>query len=246
MRAKRTAYAADLTKEIENIESQNTGKRMVLISGLQARNNARIVISGSNTMFENKFSENNLEFIDSITKWNFHETGIIRIISSTYKHQNGNQPQCIHDNSRENIVETEIAPCNPSYVVNDQIKYSLVIEEYIHGNSSWIPFLKDDLQLELVMIEPVLRLNLTHNGNGRYSTIFKLPNQFGIYKLRFVYNRSPSFIRVENIDMITVRPRNIKMYANFMPISYPYFIAVAVLQLGWAVFGAKFYNSIHS
>ena len=120
------------------------------------------------------------------------------------------------------------------------------MEEYMHGNSSWIPFLKDDLQLELVMIEPVLRLNLTHNGNGRYSAIFKLPNQFGIYKLRFVYDRSPSFIRVENIDTITVRPKNIKEYAKYMPISYPYFIAVAMLQIGWAVFGAKFYKFINS
>ena len=233
LRAKRTTYSADDKKEIKNIESKNTGKRIVLIGGLQARNNARIIISGSNAMFANEFSSNNQDFIASITKWNFLETGKIRVSFRKHKLEENNNSQ--------NILLASTTEDHSVYTVTNRIKYSLMVEEYRHSNNKWIPFIGEDLQLELVLLDPVLRMNLKHDGNGRYSTIFDLPNQFGIYKLRFVYDRSPSYTIIETVDTITVRPKKLKQYSKFISLSYPYFISVVTLQIGWVFFGAKLY-----
>ena len=59
MRALRTTYSANPEKSVMSVESQNIGKRMVLVGGLQAINNARVIIAGSYAMFENAYTRNN-------------------------------------------------------------------------------------------------------------------------------------------------------------------------------------------
>ena len=85
MRALRTTYAANPEKSVMSIESHNTGKRMVLVGGLQTMNNARVIIAGSYAMFENAYTKNNEAFLLSTSKWNFHEAGVLRAHSAHHQ-----------------------------------------------------------------------------------------------------------------------------------------------------------------
>merc|ERR1711935_1191143 len=57
------------------------GEELVLVAGLQARNNARIVIAGSYAMFSDKFQANNAaqaDFVKSVLLWATKNAGVLR------------------------------------------------------------------------------------------------------------------------------------------------------------------------
>ena len=239
MRALRTTYAANPGKSVMSIESHNTGKRMVLVGGLQTMNNARVVIAGSYAMLENAYTKNNEAFLFSTSKWNFHEAGVLR--AHSVNHQ---------------LVQRDgfVIPQNASnrhfrsdtYRVQDVIMYSIVMEESVHSENSWIPFVADDLKLEILLIDMVRRIKLNHIGEGRYNATFSLPETPGVYKLRLTYNRAPSMTVVDNIQVVTVRPKQTHEDVKFVQLSYPYFVSILTLQMGWCLFGINLWNSINA
>lgn len=91
----RTAYTYDTKKEKEFLDDAwAAGTQMQYITAFQARNNARIAISGSVEMFSDEFytmtvkgvngeetQTGNKDFAKDLTKWTFKETGVVKTVA---------------------------------------------------------------------------------------------------------------------------------------------------------------------
>ena len=96
------------------------GKNTLLISALQARNNARVVFAGSLDFFSNEFFESsvqksigkdtkkfdksgNEELSTSLTQWVFKEKGVLRVASVKHHRLGEAQPPAAYT-IKENLV----------------------------------------------------------------------------------------------------------------------------------------------
>lgn len=91
LRGNPTTYSSNPAKPIDE-STENAGANTLLVTALQARNNARIVISGSTDMFSNTFFRTrrsgpaggdsvyvgNELFCASLSRWVFGESGVLR------------------------------------------------------------------------------------------------------------------------------------------------------------------------
>lgn len=159
------------------------GKGTILIAALQARNNARVVFSGSLFFFSDdailaqvkKVSDNtvheqsgNINVVNAISKWVFGESGQIRVASvKHFKEGEKNAPS--------------------SYTILEPAVYTIEIEQLI--NEQWKPFVANDVQLEFVRIDPFVRVTLKSIGSGKFQAKFKIPDVYGVYQFKVDYDR---------------------------------------------------------
>uniref|UniRef100_A0A4W5KGK8 Dolichyl-diphosphooligosaccharide--protein glycosyltransferase 48 kDa subunit n=1 Tax=Hucho hucho TaxID=62062 RepID=A0A4W5KGK8_9TELE len=159
------------------------GKNTLLIAGLQARNNARVVFSGSLYFFSDAFFNSavqkatpgsqryaqtgNMELAEALSQWVFKEAGVLRVGAVTHHPVGESTPPA-------------------AYTITDLVEYSVVIEMLSEG--SWVPFDGKDIQLEFVRIDPFVRTYLKKNGD-KYSVQFKLPDVYGVFQFKVDYNR---------------------------------------------------------
>ncbi|CAJ0960140.1 unnamed protein product, partial [Mesorhabditis belari] len=131
--ASSTAYSFKPDAPIDEYPAA-IGKQILLISALQARNNARVVFSGSLALFSDAFIKasvqkangqdkqtpsGNAKLIDSLTRWTFKESGVLRVKSV-----------------RHHKVGEKVPP--REYTITEDVKYTIEIEELQEGK--WTPF----------------------------------------------------------------------------------------------------------
>ncbi|KAF3660690.1 Dolichyl-diphosphooligosaccharide--protein glycosyltransferase 48 kDa subunit [Capsicum annuum] len=136
-----------------------TGSAIGLVSVVQARNNARILISGSLSMFSNRFFRSgvqkagstinhgrsgNEQFVTEISKWVFHERGHLK-------------------------------------------EYSLEIYEW--SGTSWEPYVADDVQVQFYMMSPYVLKTMSTDQKGIYYTSFKVPDVYGVFQFKVEYKK---------------------------------------------------------
>eukprot|EP00899_Mesostigma_viride_P002733 jgi/Mesvir1/12460/Mv00614-RA.1 len=169
------------------------GSSLTLVSAIQARNNARVVISGSLDLFSDALFEasvtkpgdaananaaaagrqrrsGNQQLATELSKWVFHERGSLQV-----------------RNLRHVKVADGLTPT--VYRINDEIEFSVEIYEKSGAGASWVPFAADDVQVEFTMLDPHVRKTLTHNGKGLFSVRFQAPDVYGVFKFVLEYNR---------------------------------------------------------
>ncbi|KAK3913355.1 Dolichyl-diphosphooligosaccharide--protein glycosyltransferase 48 kDa subunit, partial [Frankliniella fusca] len=160
------------------------GKNTALIAALQARNNARVVFSGSLYFFSDEaFSSpvqkaldtkkypvsGNLQVATSVSQWVLRESGVLRVKSVSH-HKKG-----------------ETSPPS-SYTIMDTVVYSIGIEQ-LDGNK-WVPYKASDVQMEFVRIDPFVRTTLNYQQkSGLYEVTFKIPDVYGVFQFKVDYNR---------------------------------------------------------
>ncbi|NXX98653.1 OST48 glycosyltransferase, partial [Centropus bengalensis] len=209
------------------------GKNTLLIAGLQARNNARVVFSGSLDFFSDAFFNSavqkatpgskryaqtgNYELAVALSRWVFKEEGVLRVGAVSH-HRVG-----------------ERAPPN-AYTVTDLVEYSIVIEKL--SNGKWVPFDGDDIQLEFVRIDPFVRTFLKRNG-GKYSVQFKLPDVYGVFQFKVDYNRL-GYTHLYSSTQVSVRPLQHTQYERFIPSAYPYYAGAFSMMVGLFLFSIVF------
>jgi len=228
-----TAFSADPTKPVQEIQSG--GADTLLVSAIQTRGNARVVVSGSLDLFSDRFffaevndghkkgKSGNQHFGIELSKWNFHERGLVR--ASQLKHHR--------------VGETQ-TPSN--YRIKDNIDFSVLLEEYDGDVKQWVPFKQNDVQLEFVMLDPYIRKTLRHDGKGRYSLIFRAPDVYGVFKFRINYNRL-GYSNLEVAEVVPVHPYRHNEYDRFIPVAYPYYFASFSLMAGFFFFGLVFLST---
>ncbi|XP_007934057.1 dolichyl-diphosphooligosaccharide--protein glycosyltransferase 48 kDa subunit [Orycteropus afer afer] len=209
------------------------GKNTLLIAGLQARNNARVIFSGSLDFFSDAFFNSavekatpgsqrysqtgNYELAVALSRWVFKEEGVLRVGPVSH-HRVG-----------------ETAPPN-AYTVTDLVEYSIVIEQLSNGR--WVPFDGDDIQLEFVRIDPFVRTFLKKKG-GKYSVQFKLPDVYGVFQFKVDYNRL-GYTHLYSSTQVSVRPLQHTQYERFIPSAYPYYASAFSMMAGLFIFSIVF------
>ena len=207
------------------------GKGTLLIAGLQARNNARVIFSGSIDFFSNKlfaspvlksvrsgseFKQScNQELAKAISQWVFKEKGVIRV--SSVKHHK--------------IGEKE----PPSaYTIKDNVHYEIVIEELVRGQ--WKPFMLTDVQMEFFRIDPFVRTYLNKTANKKaYYADFMLPDVYGVFQFKVDYNRI-GYTHLFSTTQVSVRPFQHTQYERFIPSAYPYYMSAFSMMIGLCFF----------
>ena len=201
------------------------------MAGLQARNNARVVISGSTELFSDKFfaseinqrdgssvPSGNQQFTTELVRWTFGERGLIRI-KSIQHHLKG---------------ETE---SRAAYTIKDDFVYTVEVEEY--NGREWVPYSGSGLQMELQMLDPYVRRTLQSNGNGAYSVNFQLPDVYGVFTLQLDYHRV-GYTSLFDRTLVTILPFRHTDYERFILSAYPYYAGAFSMMGGVALFSFIF------
>ena len=126
----------------------SAGKTTLLIAGLQARNNARVVFSGSLDFFSDAFfaasveksvaggkkveKSGNEELAAALSRWCFKQSGVLRAVKVNH-----------------HLVGEKAPPSSGTYTINDEIVYSIEIEEF-KPDKGWISYRAKDVQMEFV------------------------------------------------------------------------------------------------
>ena len=203
------------------------GKSTLLIAGLQARNNARVVFSGSTDFFSNEFfaapvlksvpgaeefdTSNNQALAASLTRWVFKERGLLRV--GAVKHSK--------------IGEKE-PPA--AYTIKDDVHYEIEIEELRNGK--WVAFDGKDVQLEFFRIDPFVRIYLEKSSNGKtFFAKFKLPDVYGVFQFKVDYNRI-GYSHLFSSTQVSVRPFEHTQYERFILSAYPYYMSAFSMMIG--------------
>lgn len=230
---------------------ESMGAQTVLVSAIQGRNNARVVVSGSLELFSNNFfgadiagsSSGNRLFAQAISKWGFRESGVLRFRDITHHKKDGTPPDVIlHEKERPDLPVTlypdpEITRNSLVYRIKDEIVYSMVVEEFVDGQ--WKAFKADDMQMEFVMLDAYVRKTMTANDDGKFSCLFTAPDSYGVFKFRVLYRRMGySVLHAET--QVSIRPFKHNEYERFIFSAYPYYTSAFSATVALFVFSIFF------
>lgn len=209
------------------------GKNTLLIAALQARNNARVVFSGSLYFFSDeaftspmqkaqggaKYEKSGNEMVaTAIARWVFKENGVIRV-SAVHHHKVGDsEPPA-------------------AYTIMDDVVYSITVQKL--AGDKWVPYETNDLQLEFVRIDPFVRMTMKPVGNGRYEARFKIPDVYGVYQFKVDYTRI-GLTHLYSTTQVSVRPLQHTQYERFIPSAFPYYVSAFSMMGGVFLFSLVF------
>ncbi len=230
---------------------ESIGSQTVLVSAIQGRNNARVVISGSLELFSNNFfgaeisraPSGNRPFSQASSKWTFRESGILRFRDIAHHKKDGSPPDVIlHEKERPDLPITlypdpEITRNSLVYRIKDEIVYSMIVEEYVDG--LWKPFHADDMQMEFVMLDAYVRKTMTPDADGKFACLFTAPDSYGVFKFRVLYRRlGYSILHAET--QVSIRPFKHNEYERFIFSAYPYYASAFSATIALFVFSIFF------
>ncbi|XP_016996273.2 dolichyl-diphosphooligosaccharide--protein glycosyltransferase 48 kDa subunit [Drosophila takahashii] len=210
------------------------GRGTLLIAALQARNNARVVFSGSLTFFSDESFTTAVQYAqsgvfhklagnravaESISQWVFGETGRLRV-ASVQHHKEG-----------------ELLPPDQAYTITEPVVYTIGIEELVQGE--WRAFKASDIQLEFVRIDPFVRTYLKQTKTGEYQAKFKIPDVYGVYQFKVDYDRV-GYTHLYSSTQVSVRPLEHTQYERFIPSAFPYYTSAFSMMIGVFVFSFVF------
>jgi len=206
-----TTYLAPLRKAPQKFHA--IGSKTALVSVLQAKNSARVLISGSLSLFSNKYftsAYDNEYLTDELSRWVFKERGVLRASNVTH-----------------HVVGDRREPA--TYTVKELIVYSVLIEEW--DGSKWVPYNANDVQLEFIMLDPYVRTFLKSDNKGKYSVEFTIPDVYGVFSFKVDYKRQGyTNINLKNIK--SVRPFRHDEYPRFIYMAYPYYLSAISMAAG--------------
>lgn len=222
------AYSANPSSKLSNAPML-TGSSISLVSVVQARNNARALISGSLKMFGDRFfrsgvqkagsstgydKSGNEQFVTELSKWIFHERGHLKAVN--VKHHK--------------VGQTD----EPSmYRITDDLEYS--VEVYEWSGTSWEPYVADDVQVQFYMMSPYVLKTLSTDKKGLYYTSFKVPDVYGVFQFKVEYQRL-GYTSLSLSKQIPVRPFRHNEYERFITTAYPYYGSCFTMMAGFFVF----------
>lgn len=223
-----SAYSANPKTKLSSPPSL-TGAAISLVSVVQARNNARIMISGSLDLFGNRFLRSGVQkagspikhersgnelFVTEISKWVFHERGHLKAVNVAH-HKIGE------------IGEPAM------YRINDDLEYSVEIYEW--SGTAWKPYEANDVQVQFYMMSPYVLKTLSSDKKGLYSTSFKVPDVYGVFQFKVEYQRL-GYTSLSLSKQIPVRPFRHNEYERFITAAYPYYGASFSTMAGFFIF----------
>jgi len=234
--ASSSAYSHDPEKPVTQYPHA-TGKNTLLIAGLQARNNARVVFSGSLDFFSDAFFTSGVEksvaggkkhpksgnqaLAAALSQWCFKQSGVLRVTGVNH-----------------HLIGEKAPPAAGTYTINDHVVYTIGIEELKDGK--WVAFGAQDVQMEFVRIDPFVRMTLTNDQkNGKFVGKFQIPDVYGVYQFKVDYMRT-GMTRLYSTTQYSVRPLRHDQYERFIPSAYPYYASSFSMMAGVFLFSIVF------
>lgn len=185
----------------------------VLIGCMQARNNARVVVSGSLEFFSDKaLSGANKVLTTELLRWLLKQKALLRHSEVNYRKLNGEK--------------SDIA-------IMDDVEYSIKIEHY--DNGKWIPYTSDDVQLEFVRIDPFVRQTMQRKSDGTYLAQFKVPDVYGVFKFQVDYKKE-GLTYLFSSTQVPVRPLRHNEYERYIYSAYPYYLSAFLMIIYLYIF----------
>ncbi|KAL1566573.1 Dolichyl-diphosphooligosaccharide--protein glycosyltransferase 48 kDa subunit [Salvia divinorum] len=234
--ASSSSYSTNPSSKLSSQPPSLYGTAISLVSVVQARNAARIMISGSLDMFSNRLfragvqksgslnkyeKSGNEQFITELSKWIFHERGHLKAA-----------------NLRHNKVGESEEPL--MYRINDDLEFSVEIFEW--SGSSWVPHVSKDVQVQFYMMSPYVLKTLSTNEKGLYHTSFKVPDVYGVFQFKVEYQKL-GYTSLSLSKQIPVRPFKHNEYERFITTAFPYYGASFSMMAGFFIFsGVYLYN----
>ncbi|KAL3527070.1 hypothetical protein ACH5RR_011726 [Cinchona calisaya] len=233
--ASSTAYSADPNSKLSHPPSLD-GSTISLVSVLQARNNARVLICGSLEMFSNQLlragvqkagqskkhaKSGNELFVIELSKWVFHERGHLKAV-----------------NARHHKIGESDEPA--IYRINDDLEYSVEIYEW--SGTNWEPYVANDVQVQFYMMSPYVLKTLSTNEKGLYHTSFKVPDVYGVFQFKVEYQKL-GYTSLSLSKQIPVRPFRHNEYERFITTAFPYYGASFSTMLGFFIFSIVYLYS---
>ena len=199
-------------------------------------------------------------FCEDLALWSFHQSGVLRYRNVLHYRADGTAAETVAassvssdwDTSKTLYPEPEISRNSLMYRINDEIIFEMIVEEHdlflensIENNSCstdsrfWKSFIVDDLQLELVMLDPYIRTPLlpcfdSSCIRGQYKAQFKAPDVYGTFKFRVLYRRR-GFTTLHIESQIILRPFKQNEYDRFIPNAYVYYASAIAAVIAFLV-----------
>ncbi|GER40041.1 glycosyltransferase 48 kDa subunit [Striga asiatica] len=259
--ASSSAYSANPTSELLN-PPPLTGTAISLVSVLQARNNARVMISGSLDLFSNRAGVQKngsvkklvklLSFIHFLgTKYPVEECFltslmIFLIYIIAWRHEKSGNEQFVAELSKwifherghlkaVNLKHNKVGETEepPTYRINDDLEFSVEIYEW--SGTSWVPYVAKDVQVQFYMMSPYVLKTLSTNQKGLYYTSFKVPDVYGVFQFKVEYQRL-GYSSFSLSKQIPVRPFRHNEYERFITTAFPYYGASFSTMAGFFIF----------
>jgi len=228
-----TAYSYPVDKPIKQYPHA-VGKDTLLIAALQARNNARVVFSGSLYFFSDEAFTSpvqkaqgggkrwevsgNRQVAEALSRWLLKENGVLRVKSVAH-----------------HPVGEKIPP--PAYTIMDDVVFSLELER--KQGKVWVPHDANDVQLEFVRIDPFVRMTMARKAPGKYEAVFKIPDVYGVYQFKINYHRI-GYTSLYSSTQVSVRPLEHTQYERFIASAYPYYASAFSMMAGVFLFSIVF------
>ncbi|GAA5916312.1 dolichyl-diphosphooligosaccharide-protein glycotransferase [Sporobolomyces salmoneus] len=220
-----TTFSAQPDSVLEDLKYY--GSQSAVVSGFQARNNARITVVGSLDFFTDEAASSSIKtdkslypesgnsaFALDLARWTFGASGQRRVVAV-----------------RHGIAGGELS--NPStYRVKDELHYVLDVET----SEKEAP---EDLQLEFTMLDPHLRIPLENRQISakirRYEATFTIPDRHGVFTLR-VDHRRHGWANIETTTVVSVTPPRHDEYERFIRGAAPYYGGALSVSIGLLAF----------
>ncbi|CAG0916671.1 unnamed protein product [Notodromas monacha] len=212
------------------------GVNTVLIAGIQARNDARVIISGSLDFFSDEFFESkvqngvtgkhwvksgNEKLAIALSRWVFKEEGVIKV---------------------GKVRHYRVGETSPprAYTIMEDVVFSVEILQ-VGSDGKWVPFRGDDVQLEFFRIDPFVRtsLKLANEKTGLYEARFKIPDVYGVFQFKVDYNRV-GYTHLYSSTQVSVRPLEHTQYERFILSASPYYLSAFSMMFGVFLFSCVF------
>lgn len=209
---------------VDDIRPSSSSKFLsnVLIGVVQARNNARVLVSGSpdfytdQTFEASKMANKHLTY--ELLRWLLKEKSILRYSQVQHKKLNVDQSPST-DIARQTHFE--------GYTIMDDLEYSIKIELYEDGK--WVPYQSKDVQFEFVRIDPFVRQTMVVKSDGTYVARFKVPDVYGVYKMEVDYKKE-GLTYLFSSTQVSVRPLRHNEYERFIYSAYPYYLGAFLMM----------------
>ncbi|KAF0687724.1 Aste57867_20559 [Aphanomyces stellatus] len=243
--AEPTAYSATPTKPLNDARDAPIGTRVGLVAAIQARNNARLLFSGSLDLFRDTYAAHgNSIFTEAVGAWTLKERGVLRVSNVHHAREDGSLPdKMLHDAPRPDqsitlYPDAEVARDSLVYRIKDNLTYSFDVHE-LGADGKWVPFQADDIQLEFVMLDPYVRTTMQHDGRGRFAATLTAPDTYGIFQFRVLYRRR-GYSVLHWTTQVSLRPFKHDEYERFIPAAFPYYASAFSMMAGVFVFSIVF------
>lgn len=194
---------------------RSVGSQIVLGATLSTRSESRGVYWGSiDALTDEAPDATSLHYF---VAWTFGHRGVIKVKTASHSREGESTPSDV-------------------YRVKDRIDFGMRVLEWNGDAKLWLPYVADDMQVELIMLDAWVRARLRAGENTTMETLLQVPDQIGVYKLRVEYRR-PGLSHIDWEQVVPIRPFLHNEYKRFIRQATPYYVASFSMLVGVLILG---------